>query len=99
MDLVTVSVKDLRDQLADQVNKVAYEKHPVVVTKHGKPVAALVSIEDYEKMVNPRLRFATEQEWDKGFKVIDEIRKLNQKKTSGSVEKLVEKAVTQVRAK
>lgn len=99
MNVMTVSVKDLRDQLADQVNRVAYVKQPVIVTKHGKPVAALVSMGDYERVLNPRLRFGSDQEWDRGFGVIDKMRTLNRRKTGVQIEKLVNKALLDVRAK
>lgn len=43
-----VSTADARKNLADIVNKVAYNKEPVVLTRRGQDVAALVSIEEFE---------------------------------------------------
>jgi len=39
-------VTQARDELADLVNRVAYGDERVVLTRHGKPVAALVSAAD-----------------------------------------------------
>jgi prevent-host-death family protein len=41
-----VPVTQARDELADLVNRVAYGDERVVLTRHGKPVAALVSPAD-----------------------------------------------------
>ncbi len=41
-----VSTADLRRNLADLVNRVAFGKERVVLTRHGKQVCALVPIED-----------------------------------------------------
>ncbi len=45
---IKVSTADARKNLADIVNKVAYNKEPVVLTRRGLDVAALVSIEEFE---------------------------------------------------
>jgi prevent-host-death family protein len=43
-----ISIADLRARLGDLVARVSYKHDRVVVTKHGKPVAALISVEDLE---------------------------------------------------
>lgn len=43
-----VSVTDARGQLADLVNRVAYTGEQVILTRHRKPVAVLVSVGDAE---------------------------------------------------
>ena len=43
-----VSTADARKNFADIVNKVAYGKEPIVLTRRGQDVAALVSIEELE---------------------------------------------------
>lgn len=45
---IKVSIADARKNLADIVNKVAYGKESVVLTRRGQDVAALVSIEELE---------------------------------------------------
>jgi prevent-host-death family protein len=39
---------DLRKNLAEAVNRAAYGGERVIVERHGKPVAALVSLRDVE---------------------------------------------------
>jgi len=46
---VQVSVTDARGQLADLVNRVAYTGEQVTLTRHGRPVAVLVSVADAER--------------------------------------------------
>ena len=44
----TISTADARKHFADIVNKVAYGKEAVVLTRRGQEIAALVSIEELE---------------------------------------------------
>ena len=44
----TISTAEARKHFADIVNKVAYGKEPVVLTRRGQEIAALVSIEELE---------------------------------------------------
>jgi len=43
-----ISTADARKHFADIVNKVAYGKEPVVLTRRGQEVAALVSMDEFE---------------------------------------------------
>jgi len=43
-----ISTADARKNFADIVNKVAYGKEPIVLTRRGRDVVALVSIEELE---------------------------------------------------
>ena len=44
----TISTAEARKNFADIVNKVAYGKEPIVLTRRGHEVAALVSIDELE---------------------------------------------------
>jgi len=44
----TISTADARKNFADIVNKVAYGKEPIVFTRRGQEIAALVSIDELE---------------------------------------------------
>lgn len=44
----TVSTADARKNFADIVNKVAYGKEPIVLTRRGQKIVALVSIDELE---------------------------------------------------
>jgi len=44
--MTTISTADARKHFADLVNQVAYGKEPVVLTRRGQEIAALVSIDE-----------------------------------------------------
>ncbi len=46
--MATMSIVDIRKHLSDVVNAARYNKERVVLTRHNKPVVAIVPIEDYE---------------------------------------------------
>ncbi len=59
-----VPTAEARRQLAELVNRVAFGKERVVLTRHGKAVAALVPIEDVsllERLRDRRRRRAVER--------------------------------------
>jgi len=45
---ITISTADARNNFADIVNRVAYGQEPVVLTRRGQKIAALVSMEELE---------------------------------------------------
>ena len=44
--MTTVTTAEARKRLAEIVNKVAYGKEPVVLTRRGEEIAALISMEE-----------------------------------------------------
>ena len=44
----TISTADARKNFADIVNKVAYGKEPIVLTRRGQEIAALISMDELE---------------------------------------------------
>lgn len=46
--VTTISTADARKNFADIVNRVAYGKETIVLTRRGQEVAALVSIDELE---------------------------------------------------
>ena len=92
----TLTLKSVREQLSDLVSKVAYGDQKVVITKFGKPVAALVTFEDYKKIMNPAERY-TKEEWDKGFALIDKDRAKTKKYDPNEIEQAINQAVKDVR--
>jgi prevent-host-death family protein len=48
-DEMTMSVTDARTQLAELVNRVAYSGQQITLTRHGRPMAVLVSVGDAEQ--------------------------------------------------
>ena len=45
-EMTTVTTKEARDQLSDLVNRAAYGKERIVLTRRGKGVAALIGLDD-----------------------------------------------------
>ncbi len=46
----TVGVRDLRAALADLLDEVADRREHVVVTRHGRPAAVLIPVEEYDAL-------------------------------------------------
>ncbi len=44
----TITTADARKNFADIVNKVAYSKEPIVLTRRGQKIAALISMDELE---------------------------------------------------
>ena len=44
----TVAVADLRRGISDEIARAVYKGERTIITKHGKPAAALISAEDLE---------------------------------------------------
>lgn len=49
-----IPVTEARAQLAELVNRVVFGGERIVLTRHGKPVAAIVSAEDHELLESLR---------------------------------------------
>lgn len=45
-----VSIGQVKRDISDMVNRVAYARERIVLTSRGKPKAALVSMEDYARL-------------------------------------------------
>ena len=46
--MTRLAVTDARDNFADLLNKVAYSGDRFLLERHGKPLAAIISVEDLE---------------------------------------------------
>ena len=46
--MITVTSEEVRDGLGELINRVSYLHERMIVTRRGKPVAALVPLEDLE---------------------------------------------------
>lgn len=44
--LDTISLLHLRNSLGDTISRVSHTDEPIIITKNGKPIAAVVSIDD-----------------------------------------------------
>ena len=57
---LTVSIADAKKGLSELCARVEYARELVVITKHGRPVAAIVSVEDLARMADLEDRYAVE---------------------------------------
>jgi len=67
-----ISIGRVKRDISDLVNRVAYSGERIVLTSRGKPKAALVSIKDYERLEQERLRqdLAGWQAWEQEVQVL-----------------------------
>jgi len=65
-----VTVADARNTLADILNRVAYGKERVVITRHGKQLAAIVPVEDLE-LTSKLRRFVAQKDVDHALRELD----------------------------
>ena len=84
-----LSAKDARNSFSDILGRVYYGKETVIVEKQGKPMVAIIDIEQYEKWMAER---------EARFKVFHEIWAKNKDKDPKQVERDVAKAIAEVRA-
>lgn len=84
-----MTAKDARTNFSQLLGMVHFGKDTVIVEKQGKPVVAVIDIEQYEKWVAER---------EGRFAVLDEIRARNRDKGRAEVEKDVAEALAAVRA-
>jgi hypothetical protein len=70
----TITLKQLRSQLGELYAQVAYGGKRVQISRFKKPLVTMIATEElerYERLVNPRARFATQKAWDQGFAWIE----------------------------
>jgi prevent-host-death family protein len=85
-----MSAKEARDRFAEILGQVHYGKDTVIVEKQGKPVAAVISMEDYTQFTEAR----TEP-----FRVLDRIWARNHGADPAQVQADVDAARAEVRAR
>ncbi|MBI4999800.1 type II toxin-antitoxin system Phd/YefM family antitoxin [Candidatus Gottesmanbacteria bacterium] len=91
-----VTAQVARNKFAEVLNTAIYGLTSVVITRFNKPQAVIINYKEYERLMNPQLRFGKE-EWKKGFKVLDKVRARNKKIPPQKIEKGVARAVAEVR--
>jgi prevent-host-death family protein len=58
-----VSIGQVKRDLSELVNRVNYAGERIILTSRGKPKAALISIEDYERLLKSESRATDIQKW------------------------------------
>jgi len=52
LSIITVSVKDLRPHLSGVLKDISSNFDRYIITRHGKPEAIMMSVEDYESIID-----------------------------------------------
>lgn len=65
-----VSVAEARSELAELLNRVAYGKERLVITRHGKELAAIVPVEDLQLVARLR-RFVARKDVARALAELD----------------------------
>lgn len=92
-----VSIDELRSNLADIVNRVSYANDKVVVKKHNREVALIISLDEYEKLMDPTRRLS-KKEWQESVKKLDQFRAKIPKVDPQEMEQAIDEAVREVRS-
>lgn len=50
--LTKISAKEIRHQLGEVINQVAYGNKPYVITRRDKPLVVMLGIEEYEDIID-----------------------------------------------
>ena len=58
-----VSIGQVKRDISELVNRVTYAGERIILTSRGKPKAALVSMQDYERLIKSEGRAADIQKW------------------------------------
>jgi prevent-host-death family protein len=61
--ITQISIGQVKRDISELVNRVAYKGERIVLTSRGRPKAALVSLEDYEKLQRMETSHLSSEEW------------------------------------
>lgn len=92
-----VSIDEFRTNLAELIGRVMYAKDRVIIKKYNREAAVVLSVEEYEKLLDPTKRLS-QARWKDKFKTIDKIKASMPDIDPDVIEAEVAKAVRAVRA-
>ena len=93
-----VSVDEFRTNLSEFIGRVVYGQDRIVIKKYNREAAVLLSVEEYERLIDPTKRFSKE-EWQEKFQRLDKIRDRIPRKDQKQLEVDIDRAVREVRTK
>ena len=73
--MTTVTTKEARDQLSELVNRAAYGKERIVLTRRGKGVAALVPLDDLLALERMMCRLEDQSDIEAAQKALEEAKR------------------------
>ena len=92
-----VSIEEFRVNLADLIGRVMYGKDRVVIKKYNRNAAVLLSVDDYEKLLDPTKRLSMSQ-WNDAVQKLNAIRADIPEIDAKIIQKKVKKTIEEVRA-
>ena len=92
-----VSIDEFRSNLAELIGRVMYGKDKVIIKKYKREAAILLSLDEYEKLLDPTKRL-TKFQWNKAVQRLDRIRNKIPSVDQGILEKEINQAVKEVRS-
>ncbi|HLZ21986.1 MAG TPA: type II toxin-antitoxin system Phd/YefM family antitoxin [Ktedonobacterales bacterium] len=84
-----MSAKEARENFSDVLGIVFYGKEPIIVERKGKPMAVLISPEQYERY--------EQQVMERLGQVVDELRQHNANADPEELQRDIDEALTEVR--
>ncbi len=97
MTVTAISIDEFRSNLAEFINKATYGNKRVVIKKYKRPAAVLLSVEEYEMLIDPTKRLS-KMEWDQKVQKLDTIRAEIPVMDPDVIEREINRAVQEVRA-
>jgi len=67
---IQVSIGEVKRDISELVNRVAYQGERVILTSRGRPKAVLVSVEDYERLQQAEQGPASRSAWLEGAQAL-----------------------------
>jgi prevent-host-death family protein len=61
--ITQVNIGQVKRDISELVNRVAYAGERIILTSRGRPKAALISIEDYERLLKSESRDTDIKKW------------------------------------
>jgi len=92
-----VSIDEFRSNLSEFIGRVMYGKDRVIIKKYNREAAVLLSLDEYEKLMDPTKRLSKSQ-WGKAVQKLDGIRAKIPKVDQEILEKEINQAIQEVRA-
>lgn len=86
--VIHIGAKEARDKLSELLGSVRFGKEEVIMERSGKPMAALIPIETYERFIEERRT---------RFEILESIRSRIPEISSDEIEKDITDAITIVR--
>lgn len=81
MNTEKINTNQARKEFADNINRVAYGHERLTVTRHGKPVAAIISVDDLEflekleyELDKKAIQEAWKEQGDAPLETLDEVK-------------------------